>query len=38
MGQQRPAADRHKAFVADAGLGGERIELAVALRGEDDDR
>ena len=38
MGEQGPAADRHQAFVADARLGGERIEPAVALGGEDDDR
>ena len=37
MGEQGPAADRHQAFVGDARLGGERIELAVALGGEDDD-
>jgi len=34
MGEQRPAADRHQAFVGDAGLGGEGVELAVALGGE----
>ena len=36
MGEQGPAADRHQAFVGNARLGGERIELAVALGGEDD--
>ena len=36
VGEQGPAADRDQAFVADPGLGGERVEAAVALGGEDD--
>ncbi len=37
MGEQRPAADRHQAFVGDSRLFRERIEPAVPLGGEDDD-
>ena len=37
MSKQRPAADRHQAFVGDPRRGGKRVELTVALGGEDDD-
>ena len=37
MGKQRPAADRHQAFVGHARLLRQRVEPAVPLGGQDDD-